>query len=109
MYVRNHLFGLDFCVVPGVQLTLTKTLSKVFSTKPRVFISLVGPWETFKSLAIFNWLTIGAFQLKIDKIYFFHQHLQPFHDLMKKETDVLKFVQGVSFKVIDSLKNNIRK
>ena len=32
-----------------------------------------------------NLLEIGTFQPKIDKLYFFYQHLQPFSDLMQKK------------------------
>ena len=46
-------------------------MNKLISTKNRVFISLVGPSETGKSQLIYNWLKIGTFQPKFDKIYFF--------------------------------------
>ena len=81
-------------------------MNKLISTKNRVFISLVGPSETGKSQLIYNWLKIGTFQLKFDKIYFFYQHSQPLYDVMQKEIENLEFVQGVNFEFIDSLKNN---
>ena len=81
-------------------------MNKSISTKNRVFISLVGPSETEKSQLIYNWLKIGTFQPKFDKIYFFYQHSQPLYDIMQKEIKNLEFVQGVSFEFIDSLKNN---
>ena len=81
-------------------------MSKLISTKNRVFISLVVPSETGKSELIYNWLKIGIFQTKFDKIYFFYQHSQPLYNVMQKEIENLEFVQGVNFEFIDSLKNN---
>ena len=81
-------------------------MSKLFSTKYRVFISLVGPSETGKSQLIYNWLKIGTFQPKFGKIYFFYQHSQPLYDVIQKKIESLEFVRGVSFEFIDSLKNN---
>ena len=81
-------------------------MNKLISTKNRVFISLVGPSEIGKSQLIYNWLKIGTFQPKFDKIYFFYQHSQPLYDVMQKEIENLEFVQGVNFEFIDSLKNN---
>ena len=79
-------------------------MNKLISTKNRVFISLVGPSETGKSQLIYNWLKIGTFQTKFDKIYFFYQHSQPLYNVMQKEIENLEFVQGVNFEFIDSLK-----
>ena len=81
-------------------------MSKLNSTKNRVFISLVGPSETVKPQLISNWLKIGTFQPKFDKIYFFYRHSQPLYNVMQKEIENLQFVQGVNFEFIDSLKNN---
>ena len=81
-------------------------MNKLISTKNGVFFSLVGPSETGKSQLIYNWLKIGTFQPKLDKIYFFYQHSQPLYDVMQKEFENLEFVQGVNFEFIDSLKNN---
>ena len=67
---------------------------------------MVGPPETRKSQLIFNWLRIGTFQPKFDKIYFFYPHSQPLYDVMQKEIENLQFVRGVNFEFIDSLKNN---
>ena len=36
-------------------------MNKLISTRNRVFISLVGPFETGKSQVIQNWLEIGTF------------------------------------------------
>ena len=81
-------------------------MNKLISTKNRVFISWVGPSETGKLQLIYNWLKIGTFQSKFDKIYFFYQHPQPLYDVMQKEIENLEFVHGVNFEFIDSLKNN---
>ena len=59
-------------------------MDKLISTKIRVFISLVGPTETGKLQLIYNWLKIGTFQPKFDKIYFFYQHSQPLYNVMQK-------------------------
>ena len=81
-------------------------MNKLFSIKNRVFISLFGPSGTGKSQLIYNWLKIGTFQPKFDKIYFFYQHSQPLYDVMLKEIENLEFMQGVNFEFIDSLRNN---
>ena len=81
-------------------------MNKSISTKNRVFISIVGPGETGKSQLIYNWLKVGTFQRKFDKIYFFYQHFQPLYDVMQKQIENLEFVQGVNFEFIDSSKNN---
>ena len=67
---------------------------------------MVGPSEAGKSQPVYNWLKIGTFQQKFDKIYFFYQHSQPLYDVMQKEIGNLEFVQGVNFEFIDSLRNN---
>ena len=89
-----------------IHFTLNKIMNKVNSTKNRVFISLVGPSETGKSQLIYNWLKIGTFQPKFDKICFFYQYSQPPYIAMQKEIKYLEFVQAVKFEFIDSLKNN---
>ena len=80
-------------------------MNKLVSTKNRVFLSLVGPSENGKSQFIYNWLKIGRFQPKFEKI-FFYQLSQYLHDVMQKEIENLEFVRGVNFEFIDSLKNN---
>ena len=81
-------------------------MNKLISTKNRIFISLVGPSDSGKTYLILEWLKVGTFQPKFDKIYFFYQDLQPLYDVMQKEIDNLEFVQGVHFEFISSLKNN---
>ena len=107
--VTNQLFGLEFCAVR--QDTFyprqdAKIMNMLISTKNRAFISLVGPSETGNSQLIYNWLKIGTFQPKFDKIYFFHQHSQPLYDVIQKGFENLEFLRGVNFKFIDSLENN---
>ena len=89
-----------------ILFNLAKIVNKLIFTKYRVFISLVGPSETGKSQFIYNWLKIGTFQTKFDKIYVFYQHSQRLYDVMQKEIENLEFVLGVNFEFIDSLKNN---
>ena len=103
---RINCLGWNFVQCGRIYFTLTKILNKLISTKNRVFISLVGPSETGKSQLIYNWLKIGTFQPKFDKIYFFYQHSKPLYDVMQKGMENLVFVQGVNFEFIDSLKNN---
>ena len=81
-------------------------MNKLISTKNRVFISLVWSSETGKSQLIYNWLKIGTFQPKFDKINFLCQHSQLPYDVIQKEIENLELVQGVNFEHIDSLKNN---
>ena len=45
-------------------------MNKLISTKNRIFISLVGPSDSGKTYLIHEWLKVGTFQLKFDKIYF---------------------------------------
>ena len=84
-------------------------MNKLISTKNRVFISLVGPSETGKTQPFYNWLKIGKYQPKFDKMYFFYQHSQPLYDVMLKDIKNIEFVQGVNFEFIDSLKNKDTK
>ena len=89
-----------------INFALTKIMIMLISTKNRVFISLFVPSETGKMQLVYNWLKIGTFQPKFDKIYFFYKHSQPLHDVMQMEIENLEFVQGVNFEFIDSFKNN---
>ena len=82
-------------------------MNKLISTKNRIFISLVGPSDSGKTYLIHEWLKVGTFQPKFDKIYCFYQHPQPLYDVMQKEIDNLEFVQGVHFEFINSLKKKV--
>ena len=81
-------------------------MNKLISTKNRIFISLVGHSDSGKTYLIHEWLKVGTFQPKFDKICFFYQHPQPLYDVMQKGIDNLEFVQGVHFEFINPLKNN---
>lgn len=81
-------------------------MNKLISTKERIFISLVGPSGSGKSRLIFDWLEIGTFQPKFDKIYYFYQHYQSLYGSMQKKIDNITFVQGVNFDLINKLPNN---
>ena len=63
-------------------------MNKLISTKNGVFISLVGPSETGKSQLIYNWLIIGTFQPKFDKIYFFINISNLYTMLCKKKLKI---------------------
>ena len=66
--------------------TFLKAMNKIESTNERVFISLVGPSGSGKSLFIFDWLKIGTFQPTIKKFFFFYQHYQPVYGQMQRKT-----------------------
>ena len=61
-------------------------MNKIKSTKERVFISLVGPSGSEKLHLIFEWLKIGAFQPKFDKIFIFINIINLFLDKCKEKT-----------------------
>ena len=103
---RFNCLGWNFVQCGRILFTLTKIMNKLISTKNWVFVSLVGPFETGKSQLIYNWLKIGTFRPKFDKIYFFYQHSQPLYNVLQNEIKNLEFVQWVNFEFIDSLKNN---
>ena len=84
-------------------------MTKLTSTKDRIFISPVGPSDSGKTYLIHEWLKVGTFQPKFDKIYFFHQHPQPLYDVMQRDMNILAFVQGVHFEIINSLKITCNK
>ena len=81
-------------------------MNKLISTENSIFPCLVGPCDFGKKYLIHEWLKVGTFQTKFDKICFFYQHPQPLYDVMKKEIDNLEFLQGVHFENINFLKNN---
>ena len=90
----------------GIYFTLTKVINKLISTKNRIFKSLVGPSDSGKTYLTHEWLKVGTFQPKFDKICFSYQHPQPLYDVIQKEIDNLEFDQGVHFEFINSLKND---
>ena len=80
-------------------------MNKLISTNNRIFIILVGPSDSGKTHLIHEWLRVGIFQPKFDKMYFLYQHPQPRYDVMQKENYNREFVQCVHFQFIISLKN----
>ena len=69
--MAKQLFGLEFWAVRQDTFHPHQDFEQVnFYKKKRVFISLVGPSKTGESQLIYNWLQIGTFQAKFDKIYF---------------------------------------
>ena len=65
--------------------------------------------ETGKSQLAYIWLKTGTFQRKLDKKLLFCQDFQPLYEIIQKEIENLKFVHGVKFEVVDSLKNSGKK
>ena len=107
--MTNQLFELEICAVQQDTFYLHQDYKQVDFYKKRVFFSLVGPSETGKWQLFYNWLKIGTFQPKFDKIYFFYQHSQLLYDVMLKEIENLESVRGVNFEFIDSLKKQRHK
>ena len=89
-----------------IHFTFAKFMSNLISTKSRIFTPFVGPSDSGKAYLIHEWLKVGTFQPKFDKIYFFYQHPQPPYDVLQKGIDNLEFVQSVHLEIINSLKNN---
>ena len=58
---RINCLGWNFVQCGRLRFTLTKAMTKLFFTKNRVFISLVGPSWTGKLQLGYNWLKIGTF------------------------------------------------
>ena len=103
------MFGLKVCAARQDTFYPHQDYEQVNFYKKSQFISLVGPSETGKAKLNYNWLKIGTFQPKFDKMYFFYQHSQSLYDVMQKEIENLEFMQGVNFEFIDSLKNKSTK
>ena len=72
---RINCLGWHFVQCGRIHFTVTKAMNKLLSTENRVFISLVGPYETGNSQLLYNWLKNGTFQPKFDKIYFLFKML----------------------------------
>ena len=104
--VTSQLLGLELFAVRQDTFCPHQDYEQGIFHQNRVFHSLVGPSETGKLQLIYNWIKLGTFQPKFDKIYFFYQHSQLLYDVMQKEIENLGFVRRVNFEFIDSLKNN---
>ena len=107
--VTNQQFGLELCAVRQDTFGPHQDYEQVNFYKTSLVISLVGHSETGKMQSTYNWLKIGTFQTKFDKIYFLYQHSQPLYDGMQEEIENLEFVPGLNFEFIHSLKNNDTK
>ena len=81
--LTNQLFGLELCEVRQDTFYSRQDYGQVNFYKKSFFISFVGPPETGKSQLIYNWLKVGTFEPKFDKVYFFNQHSQPLYDVMQ--------------------------
>ena len=86
---RIYSLGTNLVQCSRIHFTFTKVMNKLISTKNRIFISLLGPSGSGKTYLIHEWLKVGTFQPKFDKIYFFYQHPQRLYDVMQKEIDNL--------------------
>ena len=104
--MTNQLFGLVFCTVRQDTFYPHQDYEQfnLYKTSRPYFIG--WPLRNKKTQLIYNWLKIGTFQPKFDKIYFFYRHSQFLYDVMRKEIESLEFVQGVNFEFIDWPKNN---
>ena len=83
--VTNQLFGLEFRVVRQDTIYSHQDYEQVKLYENRVLVSLVGPSAPGISQLIYNWLKIGTFQPKFDKIYFFYHNSQPLYNVMQNE------------------------
>ena len=61
-------------------------MKNIVSFNERIFISLVEPSGSGKSLHIFDWLKIGTFQPKIVNIFNFINIINLFLDKCKRKT-----------------------
>ena len=104
--MTNQLFEWEFCVVQQSTVHFRQHHERVNFYKSMCLYIVVGSNRDGKVNFFYNWLKIGTFQPKFDKIYFFYQHSQPLYDVMQKKIGNLVFVQGINFEFIGSLKNN---
>ena len=81
-------------------------MNKLNPTKNRILISLVGPSDSGKTYFIHEWLKVGKFQPKCNKIQFFYQHAQPLYDIMQNGIDNIGFSQVVNFEFSKNFKIN---
>ena len=74
-------------------------MNKIISFKERIFISLVDPSGSEKSHLVFDWLKIGTVQPAFDSNFY-----QLLYNQMQRKNS--KFIQGVDFDSIESLRIN---
>ena len=80
--------------------TFSQAMNKLLSTKERLFISLIGPIGSEKSLLIFDWLKFGTVKPAFDKGFFYPPY-QPLYSQMQR-----KNFKGVDFDMIENLPKN---
>ena len=85
---RINCLGWNFVQCGRIHFVVTKIMNKLISTKNRVFISMEGPSKTSKWQLIYNWLKIGTFQPKFDKIYNFINISNLFTMLCKRKLEI---------------------
>ena len=81
--VLNQLFVLESCAMRQDTFYIHHDYEQVHFYTKWIFISLVPPSEPGKPQLIYNWLKIGTFQPKFDKIYFLINILKLFTMLWK--------------------------
>ena len=86
---RTYSLGGNLVQCSRIHFTFTKFMNKLISIKNRILLSLVGPNDSGKTYLIHEWLKVGTFQPKIDKICFFYQHPQPIYDVLQKKLIIL--------------------
>ena len=104
--VTNQLFGLNFCALRQDMFYPHQDYEQVIFYKKS---SLYFFGWSFRNSKIAVYLQVANNWNNSTKVWqgiLFYQHFQPLYDVMQKEIENLEFVRGVSFKIIDSLKNN---
>ena len=80
-------------------------MNKIISTKERIFVSLVGPSGSGKSLLIHEWLTIGTFQPEFDNFLSLSTiSISLWFNVQRRKK--IEFIKGVDFEFIQILPNN---
>ena len=57
-----------------------------------------------ENASYFDWLKVGTFQPKFDKIYYFYHHNQLLYGQIQRKN--LKFIQGVDYELMEVRPNN---
>ena len=78
-------------------------MNKIISSKERVFMALIGPSGSGKSVLIYNMLKNGSFSPPFGKILYFYQYYQPLYDKMREEISDLEFIKCIDFELIENL------
>ena len=76
---------------------------KRISTDPHLFMTVVGPSGSGKSVLVADLLVQAkVFQPPFDKILYIYQHWQPLYDELKTKIDNITFVQGLDWTKLKS-------